>query len=170
MQFAAMGRSWAIAMTDVDMRTVLSVAHMTGEDDEETGLLQASLHEAAEFLQSHEWCEGIAESYFGLGIGGVVAVFLFRIHAPPPVAEWLWIVVGDLPPCYLVTTDAATPLAALEIYCDLMQDWVAAVRSGRPLDHVVPLQMAPTGRNAVALDTRISFLRTQVIPMFASSA
>ena len=157
-------------MTDVDMRTVMPAAAMMGEDDEETELFRASLREAAEYLQAFEWCEGILERYFGIGVGGVVAVFLFRIDAPPPVDEWLWTVVGDMPPCYLVTADADTPLAALEIYCDLMQDWVAAVRGGRPLDHLVPVPMAPTERNAAALDTRISFVRKEIIPLFNSSA
>jgi hypothetical protein len=157
-------------MTNVDMRTVIPAAAMVGEDAEETELLRASLREAAAFLESYNWCHGIMEAYFGLGIGGVVAVFLFRIDAPPSVDEWLWIVTGDVPPCYLVTEDASTPLAALEIYCDLMQDWVAAVRSGRPLNEVVPVDTAPTERNAAALHTRISFVRKEVIPMFNSSA
>ena len=157
-------------MTDVDMCSVIPVASMTGEDDEETELLRQSLRDAAEFVQSFEWCQGIEESYYGLGVGGVVAVFLFRIDAPPSVAEWLWTVAGDLPPCYLVPADAATPLAALEIYCDLMEDWVTAVRAKRPLDRVVPVRMAPTERNAAALHTRISFVRKEIIPMFSASA
>ena len=155
-------------MTNVDMRTVIPAAAMRGEDEEDTELLRASLRQAADFLTSFEWCHGILEGYFGLGVGGVVAVFLFRLDAPPQVDEWLWIVVGDVPPCYLVTGDAPTPLTALEIYCDLMQDWVTAVRSGRPLDKVVPIDTPPTERNAAALHTRISFVRNEVIPMFSS--
>jgi len=157
-------------MTDVDMRSLRPAASMRGEDDEDTDLLHDSLHEAAEFLRSFKWCREITESYFGLGVGGVVAVFLFRIDAPPQVDEWLWIVVGDLPPCYILTAEAATPLAALETYCGLMQDWMAAVSGGRPLDAVVPVNLAPTPRNAAGLDTRISFLRNEVMPLFAAPA
>ena len=156
-------------MTDVDMRTVTPTANMAGEDDEETEQLRGALREAAEFLMSFPWCHGIAESYFGLGIGGVLAVFLFRIDAPPPVNEWLWTIVGDIPPCYLVAEAASTPLAALETYCDLMQDWAEAVRDGRPLDNVVRVSAEPTQRNAAALDSRISFVRTAIIPLFSSS-
>jgi hypothetical protein len=153
-------------MTDVDMRNVTPATMMTGEDDEETALLRSALREGAAFLESFEWCRGIKESYFGLGIGGVVAVFLFRIDAPPSVDEWLWIIVGDMPSCYLVTDGAPTPLAALEIYCDTMEDWAAAVRGGQPLDDVFPVKAAPTDRNAAALDSRMAFVRKNIIPMF----
>lgn len=153
-------------MSDIDMRGLTPTASMRGEDDEETDLLHDSLHEAADFLRSFKWCRGITESYFGLGVGGVVAVFLFRIDAPPQVDKWLWIVVGDLPPSYILTAEATTPLAALEIYCGLMQDWVEAVRGGRRLDAVVPVNMAPTPRNAAGLDTRVAFLRNEVMPLF----
>jgi hypothetical protein len=156
-------------MTDVDMRTVTPAAKMAGEDDEETEQLRVSLREAAEFLTSFPWCHGIAESYFGLGIGGVLAVFLFRIDAPPPVNEWLWTIVGDIPPCYLVAEAASTPLAALETYCELMEDWAAAVRDGRPLEDVVRVSAEPTERNAAALDSRIAFVRTEIIPLFSPS-
>ena len=157
-------------MTDVDMRTVTPAASMAGEDEEETGLLRASLRDAADFLMSFEWCSGIMEAYFGLGIGGVVAVFLFRIDAPPQVDEWLWAIVGELPSCYLVTTAAPTPLAALEIYCDVMRDWAAAVRAGHPLDDVFPVRAAATVRNAAALDSRVAFVRKEIIPLFTAPA
>ncbi len=156
-------------MTDVDMRTVTPTTNMAGEDDEETEQLRGAMREAAKFLMSFPWCHGIAESYFGLGIGGVLAVFLFRIDAPPPVNEWLWTIVGDIPPCYLVAEAASTPLAALKTYCDLMQDWAEAVREGRPLNDVVRVSAEPTQRNAAALDSRISFVRTEIIPLFSSS-
>jgi hypothetical protein len=157
-------------MTDVDMLSVTPAAHMMGEDEEETDQLHALLHEATEYMQSFRWCHGIAESYFGLGIGGILAVFLFRIDSPPPVDEWLWAVVGDIPPCYLVTEAAPTPLAALQTYCDVMQDWVTAVRNKWPLDELAPVNAEPTERNAAALDSRIAFVRTQIIPLFSSPA
>ena len=48
-------------------------------------------------------------------IGGVVAVFLFRIDGPPEVDPLLWVVVGDLPTAYLVTDDAPSPAIALDV-------------------------------------------------------
>ena len=71
--------------------------------------------------------------------------------------------------CYLVAEAASTPLAALETYCELMQDWAAAVRDGRPLEDVVRVSAEPTERNAAALDSRIAFVRTEIIPLFSPS-
>jgi hypothetical protein len=153
------------------MGTVTPAAAMRGEDDEETEQLHAALRKAAEFLESFPWCQGIMEAYYGLGIGGVVAVFLFRIDAPPHIDEWLWAIVGDMPSCYLVATNGPpTPLEALEIYCDMMQEWAAAVREGRPLDDVFPVRAAPTVQNAAALDSRMAFVRREVIPLLSASA
>ena len=95
----------------VDMEKLKSVAQIAGEDAEETELLRASLEEATAFLKAFDWCRGIREMYFGLGVGGVVSVFLFRIDAAPMVDEWVWVIVGDLPSCYLVTDEAQiTPM------------------------------------------------------------
>ena len=108
----------------VDLSRLTPVDQMRGDDDEDTALLKGMYEEAASYLRGFKWCRRIAEAYFGLGIGGVVAVFLFRIEGPPEVDQWLWVVVGDLPPAYLVTDDAPTPAVALEVYCSLMADWV----------------------------------------------
>jgi hypothetical protein len=45
-------------------------------------------------------------------VGGVVSTFLFRIDAEPNIDEWLWVVVGDLPSCYLVTDRASDGIKA----------------------------------------------------------
>jgi len=151
----------------VDMEKLKSVAQIAGEDAEETELLRASLEEATAFLKAFDWCRGIREMYFGLGVGGVVSVFLFRIDAAPMVDEWVWVIVGDLPSCYLVTDEAQTPVGALKTYCDLMEDWVRAVRARRPLNDVFPVSAEPSEENADLLAKRIKLLRTDVIPAFA---
>ena len=69
-------------------------------------LLQQLLVKAHAYLRSYRWCHGIQESYFGLGVAGVVGVFLLRIVGGEGVDDWLWVVVGDLPSCHLVTDDA----------------------------------------------------------------
>src|SRR5262245_45603207 len=107
---------------------------MRGESEEETALLDGMRADAERFLGSSAWCGGVDESYFGLGVGGIVAIFLFRIRpAQAGVDEWLWVVTGDLPPAYLVTDQAPNPACALKTYIGLMREWVEAARSGRPV-------------------------------------
>lgn len=151
---------------NVDMSEVIPAAEMTGEDEEEQALLTGMHEEAESYLGGFKWCRGIEEAYYGLGIGGVVAVFLFRIEGPPEVDEWLWVVVGDLPTAYLVTDEAPTPVAALKVYCSLMSDWVAAVRRGGPMDDVYPVAAPATAENADLLARRLDYLKSEIIPTF----
>ena len=53
---------------------------MCGEDEEDTQLFSNMYVEASKYLRSFEWCGEIQESYHGLGVGGVVGVFLFKIE------------------------------------------------------------------------------------------
>jgi hypothetical protein len=74
--------------------------------------------EAYEFMREKEWCERIDYQYLAYGIGGVVAVFLFQITPRfESVDSCLWVIVGDLPPAYLVVDENPTAADALEAYC-----------------------------------------------------
>ncbi len=148
----------------VEMQSVIPVEQMKGEDAEENKLLSESLELAREYLSSFKWCRKILESHFGLGAGDLVAVFLFRIEPTGGASEWVWIVVGDLPPAYVDTEGASTPNAALDVYCNLMEDWCEAVRTKGDLEQVFPVEADPTEENASELEERIEYLRTEVIP------
>lgn len=158
------------SMIDIHELGVIPISKMRGEDDDETHLLWLMLGEARAFLKSFPWCHGIREEYFGFGIGGVVAVFLFRISAAVDVDEWLWAVCGDLPSAYLVIDRAHHPSAALAAYCDLMEDWILAVRGNeKNVDQVFPVSAPRTLHNAELLDRRIRFLRENIMPLYDSN-
>ena len=144
-------------------------SEMRGEDHDETHELHAILQAARDYLAGFTWCSGIEEEFFGLGIGGVVGVFLFRIRPIGEADEWLWVIAGDLPSSYVVTDQASSPVQALEIYCDLMEAWVRVVRHGGDLRDVFPVVVEPTLENAELLEKRVFFLRKKVIPAFAST-
>jgi hypothetical protein len=140
------------AMKNVDFTKIVPIKQMAGDSSQDTELLKQMLKEAETYLSAFDWCESIAESYFGLGVGGVVAVFLFRIiPGSAEVDEWLWVVVGDLPPAYIVAEDNPTPVSALEAYIEEMSVWVTAVEKGRPVDEVIPVNVPPTRENAKRL-------------------
>jgi hypothetical protein len=156
-------------MAKIDFNKVVRSGELRGDNEQDTELLKELLREAEAFLRSFDWCQSISQSYFGLGIGGVVAVFLFRI-APKKkdIDEWLWVVVGDLPPAYLVADGNPTPVSALEAYVEEMSAWVDAARNGRPVAELIPVNLLPSPDNAARLQKRLVFLRTKVMPLYAT--
>jgi len=76
-------------MEKPNFHTVVPSVEMKGDDDEDTAFLQQMLPDAENYLLSHDWIKGISERYFGLGVGGVVAVFLFKIvPTRKEIDEW----------------------------------------------------------------------------------
>jgi len=144
---------------------IVPISEMMGDDAEDTALLQASYLEAKDYLLSQKWCLGIGEMYFGAGLGDVVAVFLVAIDpVPTDVDEWLWVVVGDLPPAYLVLDDCPTPIEAVQTYISLMQDWVDLARDGVSSVDVIPVVVPATPENAELLQVRLDFLSSFIVP------
>ena len=149
---------------NVNRKTIVPVSQICGEDQEETAELIEMYDRAQTYLLSHEWCTDVCDAHFGFGLGGVVALFLVRARLASGADEWLWLVEGDLPSAYLVTDNAKDPAAALEIYAELMTAWIDAVRSGRGLDEVFPVDAPADEAHAKMLDTRIKFLRDEIFP------
>lgn len=139
-----------------------------GEDAAETELGRALIAEARSFVEGFDWCADVRECYASyIVVGDVVAVVLLRIHSQrPDVDEWLWVVVGDLPPAYLVTDEALDAASALRAYIREMDTWVTAVRSGGRVDELMPvttreggLPLDPTEEVADDLERRLLMLR-----------
>jgi hypothetical protein len=121
------------------------------------------IREAETFLSGFRWCLEVRELYVGLAFPGVVAVFLMRIIPSEDADEWLWVVVGDVPPAYLVLDDAPTSADALRGYIEQMDRWVAAVKVGDSTDGIIPVNTAPTSEAADALETRLRLLEVGVL-------
>jgi hypothetical protein len=148
----------------LDLGKLVPAAQMYGEDEAETTELREMLTRARSYLLSHRWCESVTEEHLGFGVGGIVAVFLVRARLRTGGEELLWVVDGDLPPAYLVTDRAKDAATALEVYADLMQDWVNAVRQGKDLREVFPVEAPPDEEHAALLETRIRLLRSDMVP------
>jgi hypothetical protein len=150
----------------VDYEKLVPVEEMTGEDENEGEQLKSMLKEAEAYLASYSWCHSITREFYGLGVAGVVAVFFFEIAGDPGVDSALWVVCGDLPSAYLVTDEAKSPCAALEVYCGLMEEWITAVRGEGAIADVFPVDAEASETNASSLERRVAFLRNEVIPAF----
>jgi len=144
---------------------VVPAEQMFGDDADDTVRLEADLQAARRYLLSQKWCFGIRNMYFGAGLGSIVAVFLAELDQPANgVDEWLWAVVGDVPPAYMVVDDCPTPIAALEAYVELMRAWVELARKGKQSDEVFPVNVLATPENAEKLQKRLDSLKMAVIP------
>jgi hypothetical protein len=149
----------------VDLNKLTPEEDARGEDARETEELREMLQEALEYLRRHSWCPEILESYMGIGIGGVLAVFL--VHLSEKVGgtdDWLWVIEGDLPSAYPVTDAAPDARTALAGYCEIMEDWAEAVLSNGPLDDVFPVAALAGREHAETLLSRTQFIREKVLP------
>jgi hypothetical protein len=138
---------------------------IAGEDPEDTRLLKEMLEKARGYLTKHAWCPAIRETRLAFGIGGIIALFLVQLEERiAGTDDQLWVVVGDLPSAYFVIDDLPGPQSALDTYCSLMEDWVEAVLSGHGLEECFPVEAMPSRTNALALKSRLAFLRQHVLP------
>ncbi len=150
------------------MKGLVPIEEMRGDDEEDMALLTKLKQLATNYVLSFPWCVSILDIYFGDGVGGIVAVFLFHIvPARPRVDEWLWVVVGDLPSAYFVTDDLKSPYEVLEAYIEHRERWIRHAAVGEPAPHDVMSTGVPSSPYwASELSGRMKFLREQVLPYF----
>jgi hypothetical protein len=119
---------------------------------------------ATHFLKRQKWCIDIKEGYLAWALSPIVGVFLVRlVPSRPEIDSELWVVVGDLPPAYLVCDAAENWRQALDAYGVEMMRWIDAVRAGKPLDNVIPVNVPPTLEYADKLEGRIKFLWEKIV-------
>jgi hypothetical protein len=153
---------------------LVAAENIEGDDEQDTFLLRAMGVDARRYISSFSWCDEIQHSYFGGGVGGILAVFLFHIRSSRPGVEpWIWIVVGDIPPAYLPISDCATPTQVFETYLHGMKKWVELARLGRtgtPEDGIPPVNLPATPQWAEKLNQRLAGLVLAVRPLFENDS
>jgi hypothetical protein len=141
------------------------VPEISGDDADDTKLLRSMAVSARDYITSFKWCPPISDCYLASGVGSVVALFLFKFaYKIQDSDNQLWVVVGDLPSAYLVVDADDSPQQAMDRYCELMEEWIAAVRDSASLETVFPVSAAPTVENAELLEKRIAFLVAEILP------
>ena len=151
----------------VDLSKVVPSSEIKGEDETETAGLKRLLEEANKFLATFDWCVGIKDSYLGIGIAGVIGVFLFKI-APrrKNVDTWIWVVVGDIPPAYISAESNPNPASALFGYIWEMRKWIKAVKLGKSVEDLMPVNIPPTSEWAIALERRLKFFDEEILAKY----
>ena len=149
---------------DIDTSDWLEESKIEGEDPEDTELLRELAAEARAYMEAFEWCPKIESIHLALGVGGVVGVFLFQFdEVIEDDDDALWVVVGDLPSAYVIVEPDDDGISALSRYCELMEDWAFNVLKGHSLDDSFPVDVEATSEHADMLNSRIAFLRSEII-------
>jgi len=154
---------------DLRILGVVPTQQMRGDEEEDSALLAEMLERARRYISSFDWCNGVRRSYFGNGVGGIVAVFLVQIiPAKKDVDEWLWIVEGDIPSAYFVTDDLKNPHDVLKTYIGYREKWVRYASKNRtPPKTLMPVDdVPPTKESAAALASRLEILKRDILPWF----
>ena len=121
--------------------------------------------EAKNYIEDFNWCVSTKKCWYDKdhGIYEKIGIFLFEIEPlNDTVDDFIWVIVGDLPSVYL-DKSVMTGHEALETYCELMQEWVDNVKNEKSLDECYPVSIDPTIENADLLNTRISFIRRELL-------
>lgn len=151
----------------IDFSKVRPANEIVGEDQEETDLLKGHLSEAVEYVSGQKWCSEIVKSYLGIGVGGVVGVFLFQIRSDDPeVDDYVWAIVGDIPPLYLTMEDCPNPACALDGYIGALEQWAEAAIEQKTMEGLPPVSAPATVENGRSLKKRLEFLEREVLSQY----
>lgn len=102
----------------------------------------------------------------GYGAEEIIYIFLFEIETVrPDVNPWIWVIVGDVPPTYLLADDANNPFEALDGYIGALEEWVETARKGKSVAKLIPVNVDANPANAEMLDVRLKFLDEKILPL-----
>ena len=149
----------------------LDKAHKFGDflvsSIESKEFLLESYDEAKSYLEGFSWLDGIKETYVGMCFDGILCVFLFdcelTIEKEIEDDNYVWVIVGDLPPSYITSEDAPNPACALDGYVGAMYEWVKAAESGDSVSDLIPVNVEATPENSALLKSRLEFIDQEIL-------
>ncbi len=151
-------------MSTIQFSKVIKVDVFQTKLSTEASEFEELFREAKSEIEFYDWCLEILDSYVGLFFAGIVGVFLFKIRpSSDDIDEWIWVVVGDLPPIYITTEESPNAACALDSYIGAMEEWVDAVANGKSIDDLVPVNVPATIENAEKLKIRLTMLDEDIL-------
>ncbi|MDR6969261.1 hypothetical protein J2X31_003288 [Flavobacterium arsenatis] len=121
--------------------------------------------EAEAYLLSHAWCDNVYEAWIGAQWDNILAIFLFKIKPNQEhIDQYVWLIVGDIPPAYIDIESAVDIKEALEGYIFIMKDWVQAVYKNESIEDYYPIEVPPTYEYAEMLEKRLMFIEEKMLP------
>lgn len=120
--------------------------------------------EARLFIEGHKWCKSVEKQWLAKGWENILLVFFFEIVPNSTDADdKVWVIVGDLPPAYIDVESATNETEAIQVYIEIMDDWVQCVKKGESVENCYPINVPPTDEHAEMLDTRLNFIRDYLL-------
>lgn len=154
-------------INQIDFSKVQPINKIAGEDENETELLRKYFLEAADYVNAQKWCSKVVESFYGFGVGGVVAVFLFNICSEDTeVDDYVWVIVGDIPSLYLTVENCPNPACALDGYIGALEQWAEAAIEQKTMEGLPPVSAPATVKNGKDLKRRLEFLDREVLSLY----
>ena len=128
--------------------------------------------EAQRYLTSFTWCDKILNGWLVKDWGYMLCIFYFEINPAygSGADNFVWIVVGDIPPAYIDIQSATNKLEVLEIYVNLMEEWISNVEQGKSIENCFPINVEPTLKYANMLSSRISIIKSDFITELSQSS
>ena len=121
-------------------------------------------YEAAGYLKSFSWCGNILSANLYTNLGEKLCLFLFEIdNLTSKDDNFLWVIVGDIPPMYLDIHGAKSTKEVLENFVFLANEWIDHVNSGIDLTECYPFNTKPTTELANLLGRKVYFIASTVI-------
>jgi len=154
-------------MADINFERVVDTQTYADTLSVDAADFQNMLTEARNEISFYDWCLDIVESYVGIFYAGIVGVFLFRIKpSENEIDEWIWIIVGDLPPIYITADESPNAACALDSYIGAMGEWVKAAENGESVAELVPVNVPATEENAKNLKIRLTTLDENILSQY----
>src|SRR5580658_5525649 len=126
------------------MKYPIDYKEVTGKTEFHLELVKVH-EEAVAYIMSFAWCKKIINSYVYLNLGSTLSIFLFKIeNIASSNDDYLWVVVGDIPPMYLDIHGPNTTKQVLEDYIHLAEDWIVNVKVGKSVKNCYPFIAEPT--------------------------
>ena len=136
------------------------------QGDEEQSQFTEMEESAKSVLSAEPWCPPTIETYVAAYCPPILGVFLYKIDTQHPIAlededdfpEWAWVVVGDLPPLYILYVPIGDGLGALRVYIEIYQTWLERFDSGLPFEELDDLKVPKDAKHADMLRVRLELL------------
>ncbi|WP_067664797.1 hypothetical protein [Ferrimonas marina] len=129
--------------------------------------LLESYDEAKKYINDFDWHKGIKDTFVGMCFDGILCVFLFdcelTIEKELEGDNFVWVIVGDLPPAYITSENAPNPACALDGYVGAMLEWVKAAASGDTVDDLIPVNVPANPENSELLKRRLDFIDKEIL-------
>ncbi len=122
--------------------------------------------EAQNYLKLFKWCRKIINGWLVKEWGYMLCVFYYEIEPLPEskADNFVWLIVGDLPPAYIDIQSATNEFEALNSYVFLMEDWINHVNKGKSVKDCFPINVKPTKKYATMLSNRINIIKEDMLP------